>query len=83
MDTDCCGDRHPNTAHLWELLNSWEHLPKHLQPYSRDIAEVARRMIKSLSDGPELSFGLRQLLLAKDAFVRQAVLDAQGAVLRD
>ncbi|MEJ6283157.1 hypothetical protein [Acinetobacter baumannii] len=37
------------------------------------IGDLARQMDEQLPDGPEKSTGLRKLLEAKDAFVRQAL----------
>lgn len=51
----------------------YSHLPKHLQDISRPCAELAEDMAVTLPEGTELTFGLRQLLLAKDAFVRAAL----------
>lgn len=66
--------RHPSTSHFYPLFESG-HLPDDLQTVSECCAELARDMIASLNDGPELSAGLRKLLEAKDCFVRQALLD--------
>lgn len=66
IDTD---GRHPNTVHLARQFR-FEHLPPHLQDVSKPFHDLAERMITDLPDSPELGFGLRQLLLAKDAFVR-------------
>lgn len=71
-------DRHPATAGLLRYF-AWEHLPPELQPVSRSCAALAREMANRLSDGPELTTGLRKLLEAKDAFVR-AALDAAPQV---
>lgn len=49
---------------------AWEHLPEHLQPISRECAELAQSMDVNLPDGAEKSAGLRKLLEAKDCFVR-------------
>lgn len=51
----------------------YEHLPEHLQLVSKPIGDLARQMDEQLPDGPEKSTGLRKLLEAKDAFVRQAL----------
>tara|TARA_R110002073_G_scaffold326370_1_gene506179 strand:+ start:28612 stop:28848 length:237 start_codon:yes stop_codon:yes gene_type:complete len=51
----------------------YEHLPEHLQRYSRGLCELARSMDASLPHGPEKSAGLRKLLEAKDCFVRAAL----------
>ncbi|MGQ0770373.1 hypothetical protein ACT43C_14685 [Acinetobacter baumannii] len=50
-----------------------EHLPEHLQQVSKPIGDLAMQMEELLPDGSEKSTGLRKLLEAKDAFVRQAV----------
>lgn len=65
-------DRHPATVEIMEFF-AYDHLPAYLRPVSRLTAKLAEDMVERLPDGPELTFGLRQLLLAKDAFVRQAV----------
>lgn len=73
---DDLGSRHPNTVHLLRLFAS-DHLPPHLQQVSAPVGGLAFDMACMLPDGPELSFALRQLLLAKDALVRARVLQAQ------
>lgn len=52
---------------------NYEHLPEHLQAVSKPIGDLARQMDQQLPDGPEKTTGLRKLLEAKDAFVRQAL----------
>lgn len=64
--------RHPGTEHLRRYF-AWEHLPEHLQAVSRPCGVLAEQMIAALPDGPELTAGLRQLLEAKDSFVRAAL----------
>lgn len=64
--------RHPGTRHLGRYFE-YGHLPERLQVISRPCGELAEEMIRSLSDGPELTAGLRKLLEAKDAFVRAAL----------
>jgi hypothetical protein len=51
----------------------YDHLPPELQGVSADCAGLAMAMILKLSDGPELTIGLRKLLEAKDCFVRAAL----------
>jgi len=51
----------------------YEHLPEHLQQVSKTIGDLARQMDEQLPDGLEKSTGLRKLLEAKDAYVRQAL----------
>lgn len=58
-----------------EYLRSFfdsDHLPEELARVARPCANLADEMLQELPDGYELRFGLRQLLLAKDAFVRAA-----------
>ena len=54
----------------------YEHLPAHLQETSKVVCDVARYMVQTLPDSPELTAGLRKLLESKDCFVR-AALDSQ------
>jgi hypothetical protein len=68
--------RHPSVAHF-EPLFSFAHLPRPLQVISIPFAELARVLLRELDDGRELSVALRKLLEAKDAAVRQAVLDGR------
>lgn len=65
-------DRHPGTTGLLRFFE-YKHLPEHLQPISRECAELAETMVASLADGLELTTGLRKLLEAKDCFVRAAL----------
>lgn len=64
--------RHPSTRHVARYF-SYGHLPPELQPVARCCADLADTMISQLSDGPELTTGLRKLLEAKDCFVRAAL----------
>ena len=48
----------------------YSHLPEHLQAISRPCAELAFAMADTLPEGPDLTCGLRDLLTAKDNFVR-------------
>lgn len=52
---------------------AYDHLKTPLREVSKQCHDLAAEMIDTLPDGPELTFGLRQLLLAKDAFVRAAL----------
>jgi len=65
-------NRHPATVHLSRQFR-YSHLLPSLQPVSKQCHDLAMTMIRDLPDSAELSFALRQLLLAKDAFVRCAV----------
>ena len=67
-------ERHPSTLRLLSYF-AYSHLPTELQAVSYGCCELAYSMVEKLPDGPELTVGLRQLLMAKDTFVR-AALDA-------
>lgn len=71
-------NRHPATQHLLDLF-AYDHLPGPLQDVSKPLADLAETMADELSDGPELSTGLRKLLEAKDCLVRQRVIDLKAA----
>lgn len=69
--------RHDSVKHFKELFE-YGHLSPELQNISRRCCDLAQQMIDSLSDGPELTAGLRKLLEAKDCFVRQARIKKAG-----
>jgi len=64
--------RHPSLISVLKHF-AWDHLPEHLQPYSRNCANLALQMCAMIKDDPELVIGLHKLLEAKDCFVRAAV----------
>lgn len=64
--------RHPGTVAVAKHF-TYAHLPEHLQDVSKPCHDLAEHMVRELPDSPELTFGLRSLLLAKDAFVRAAL----------
>jgi hypothetical protein len=68
--------RHPSTLEKAQWF-SFEHLPRHLQPFSRETWHFAAYMIDHLPDGPQLTLGLQHLIDAKDCFVRQATTAMQ------
>lgn len=51
----------------------YTHLPEDLQPTSQQFHDLAANLIHDLPDSPELLFGLRKLLEAKDCFVRATI----------
>lgn len=51
----------------------YDHLPPHLQPFSKAFSDLAEKMIADLPRNAERSAGLRKLLEAKDCFVRAAL----------
>lgn len=61
--------RHPDTIAVLRHFR-FDHLPAHLQAISRPCAELAIAMADQLPEGPDLTCGLRELLAAKDNFVR-------------
>ncbi len=61
--------RHPSVAGVLRHFR-FEHLPAHLQAASRPCGELAARMADALPENPDLTCGLRDLLTAKDNFVR-------------
>lgn len=66
--------RHPATQQLARWLTANPKLPPGNPAYvAKVFEEVAKDMITALSDGPELSSGLRKLLEAKDCLVRAAL----------
>lgn len=65
--------RHPGTQHF-EPLFAYGHLPPVLAEISELFHDLVVDLLQRLPDGPELTVGLRKLLEAKDACVRQAVL---------
>lgn len=71
--------RHASTQHLARLLEPNPNLPAPLLAVSRRTAELRDYMLDVLADGPELTAGLRKLLEAKDCFVRQSLIDNDGA----
>ncbi len=67
--------RNPATEHLLSTLQA----NMRLEDVALDIAmateDFSVRMAQLLSDGPELSAGLRKLREAKDCFVIQSLVD--------
>jgi len=64
--------RHVDTLEKAQWF-AFGHLPRHLQPISREIWHTAAHVISQLPDGPQLTLGLQYLIEAKDCFVRQGV----------
>lgn len=64
--------RHPATLGLLRYFE-YGHLPEKLQRVSAPVGVLARELVDTLPDGPELTTGLRKLLEAKDCFVRAAL----------
>ena len=61
--------RHPATAAVLKHFR-YVHLPADLQPISQACCNLAIEMADKLPEGPDLTCGLRDLLAAKDNFVR-------------
>lgn len=69
--------RHPDTEPLLRWFDN-EHLPPgRARAMSGLLGAMATQVANALTDGPELSAGLRKLLEAKDCFVRQAIADEE------
>ena len=64
--------RHPATLALLRYFE-YAHLSQKLQRVSAPLGVLARELVDTLPDGPELTTGLRKLLEAKDCFVRAAL----------
>lgn len=64
--------------HLLEQFE-FQHLPPTLQAVASPVHGLAHTLAAMLADGPELSDALRNLLRAKDSFVRQRVNDLKAA----
>jgi len=64
--------RHPSTTAVLRHFK-FDHLPAHLQAVSEPCSRLAFKMADELPEGPDLTCGLRDLLTAKDNFVRSLV----------
>jgi len=64
--------RHPSTAAVLKHFR-YDHLPTRLQAVSKPCADLATAMADGLPEGPDLTCGLRDLLTAKDNFVRASL----------
>jgi hypothetical protein len=61
--------RHPSVSGVLKHFRV-DHLPEHLKPTAKSCGELAFLMANSLPENPDLTCGLRDLLTAKDNFVR-------------
>lgn len=64
--------RHPSTVAVLRHFR-FEHLPEPLQAISAPVARLAMQLADQLPEGPDLTCGLRDLLSAKDNFVRARI----------
>lgn len=73
MQAHLLNDRHPSTREIarWFVYDHLRH--EQARAVSQQCHDLAQTMIAALPDGPELTTGLRKLLEATDAFVRQAL----------
>lgn len=70
---DIAETRHPGVGAVAQWFE-YDHLPAGLpRDLSANCASLARYMLASLPDSPELTTGLRKLLEAKDCLVRAAI----------
>lgn len=65
-------ERHPSTIGILRFFD-YGHLPEPLQSVAKPLQLLAYEMAGRLTDGAELTTGLRKLLEAKDCFVRAAL----------
>lgn len=64
---------HPAVANVLRYF-AYRHLPPHLQDVSRPFHDLAHEAARMVPDGgPAVTDGLKDLLRAKDWFVRAAV----------
>ena len=61
--------RHPSVAGVLKHFR-YAHLPENLQKISKPCAELAILMADTIPENADLTVGLRELLTAKDNFVR-------------
>ncbi len=61
--------RHASVAGVLKHFK-YAHLPEHLQAISKPCCDLAMKMADTLPENPDLTCGLRDLLAAKDNFVR-------------
>lgn len=71
-DQFCCGDCGEEFDKKLRFFE-YKHLPENLQKVSRHFGQLAKRIVLTLTDGPERTVALRKLLEAKDAAVRAEV----------
>ena len=77
--TEKYADRHPGTVHALRTLEPNPRLPAGAPAdLSGACAALADAAVAILTDGPELTAGLRKLREAKDCLVLQAVLDSEA-----
>ncbi len=65
--------RHMSTVSILQFFAD-SHLHPTLKEIVIPIREVAFKMVDNFNDGPELTIGLRNLLDAKDAFLRHCLI---------
>ena len=52
---------------------AFDHLPEHLQTFSKPFSDLAHQIVERVPRNPERTVALRKLLEAKDATVRAVV----------
>lgn len=61
---------------------NYQHLPEHMQANSKIFADLAATMLVLCpTPSAERTFALRQILVAKDAFVRACIESAEAVAL--
>jgi hypothetical protein len=72
--------RHPAVQEKMRWLMSYDHLAAgNIRQTSARVCILAIGMLNTLCDGPQLTIGLQRLVDAKDALVRQAIVDGEAA----
>ena len=56
---------------------AYEHLPTHLQSYSKPFSDLAHEIVSCLPRNPERTVALRKLLEAKDCAVRASLFKGE------
>lgn len=69
--------RHASVASVARWLEVNPNLPSRQREIASVFTATAGYLLKHLKDGPELTAGLRKLLEAKDACVRQSLADEE------
>lgn len=74
--------RHPSSIHMLKVLAPNRNLSDPLRNISFEFFKLGLWSFENMTDGPELTAGLRKLLEAKDCLVR-AALDQDPVDYRD
>lgn len=70
-------DRHP-AIHEKGRWFDYEHLKGNQRQVSAEFARLAQKLVQMLGDGPQHAIALQHLIEAKDAAVRQSIVDEEA-----